>query len=100
MKRIIEATESNFASEVLMNSSAVLVDFWAPWCGPCRALAPKLEELAEDTSFDTKIVKINADENAALAAKYGVRGLPTMDLGPGEHPTCLQLAATNPQRSL
>ena len=55
-----------------------MVDFWAPWCGPCKALAPTLEEIAEELSDEVSIHKVNVDENAALAAEYGVRSIPTL----------------------
>ncbi len=72
-------TDSSFEEEVLNSDKLVLVDFWAEWCGPCRALAPKLEELSNEMS-EVKIVKVNTDENKESPAKYGVRGIPTMIL--------------------
>ena len=69
--------DSNFESEVLNSDKPVLVDFWAEWCGPCRALGPKLEELSDEMS-DVKIVKVNVDESPEAPAKYGVKGIPTM----------------------
>ena len=73
-------TDANFKSEVLDSSVPVLVDFWAEWCGPCRALAPKLEEIAGEMSGKVRVVKLNVDENPESPAKYGVRGIPTMIL--------------------
>jgi thioredoxin 1 len=71
-------TDSSFESDVLKASTPVLVDFWAEWCGPCRALAPKLEEVAAELDTKLKIVKLNVDENPATPGKYGIRGIPAM----------------------
>jgi thioredoxin 1 len=76
---IIEVTDNNFAAEVLEASQAVLVDFWAPWCGPCRIVAPHLEELNAERE-DLTVVKLNVDDNPATAAKYGIMSIPTMIL--------------------
>ncbi len=71
-------TDDNFECEVLQSDSPVLVDFWAAWCGPCKAIAPVLEELAEEYSSKVKIGKLNIDENPSTPNKYGVRGIPTL----------------------
>ena len=76
---INEVTDNNFAAEVLEADQAVLVDFWAPWCGPCRIIAPHLEELNAERD-DLTVVKLNVDENPETAAKYGIMSIPTLIL--------------------
>ena len=76
MSKYIELTNETF--EATVKEGVALVDFWAPWCGPCRMLAPVIEQLAEDFDGKAKICKVNSDEQADLTAKYGVRSLPTM----------------------
>ncbi len=77
-KNIIEATDANFGAQVLEEKGPILVDFWAPWCGPCRSLAPALEEMAVEYAGQLKVVKVNVDENKESASKYGVMSIPTM----------------------
>jgi thioredoxin 1 len=72
-----EVTDSNFQAEVIENETAVLFDFWAPWCGPCRIIAPHLEELAGERE-DLRVVKLNVDDNPQTAAKYNVMSIPTL----------------------
>ena len=78
MANITEVTDTNFKTEVLEAGVPVLVDFWAPWCGPCRAIAPLLEELAGEYSGRAKIVKINVDDHQKAATSYGVRSIPNL----------------------
>jgi thioredoxin 1 len=73
-------TDQSFEQDVLKAPVPVLVDFWAEWCGPCRALGPKLEEIAGEMKEKVKIVKLNVDQNPGMPAKYGVRSIPTMIL--------------------
>ena len=75
---ITEVTDNNFQAEVLEHDKPVLVDFWAPWCGPCRVIAPSLEEIADEQAEQLRIVKLNVDENQQTAARYGVMSIPTL----------------------
>ena len=77
---ISEVNDSNFQAEVIESETPVLVDFWAPWCGPCRMVAPVLEEIAQEKGEALKIVKLNTDENQQTAAKYQVLSIPTLIL--------------------
>jgi len=77
-KDILEIGDSNFDSEVLQSVKPVLVDFWAPWCGPCRAIAPIVEELAKDFGDKVKFTKCNVDENPTTPTKYGIKSIPTL----------------------
>ena len=76
---INEVTDGNFQAEVIEADQTVLVDFWAPWCGPCRVIAPSLEEINEERD-DLRVVKLNVDDNQATAARYDVMSIPTLIL--------------------
>jgi thioredoxin 1 len=78
MADLTEVTDDNFQAEVIESGEPVLVDFWAPWCGPCRVVSPVLEQIAEEKGL--KIVKLNVDENQQTAAKFEVLSIPTMIL--------------------
>lgn len=77
---VINVTDGSFQSDVINSSTPVLVDFWAEWCGPCKMIAPIVDEIANEYSGRVKVVKINIDENDQTPVKYGVRGIPTLIL--------------------
>ena len=77
-RNIVTLTQENFAQEVLQSTTPVLVDFWAEWCGPCKMIAPILNELADEYAGRVKIGKVNIDEDQQLATEYGIRAIPTL----------------------
>jgi len=78
MQHVIELSDANFDSEVLQSPRPVLVDFWAPWCGPCRMIAPIVEQLASENADAVQVAKINIDDSPNTAAAYGVSSIPTL----------------------
>ena len=80
MSKVVEVSDSSFDEQVLKSSVPVLVDFWAPWCGPCKTIAPVVDELATQYEGRIKVVKINVDDNKDAAMRYNVRGIPNLIL--------------------
>ena len=78
MSEVPAVTDATFKDEVLDSADPVLVDFWAPWCGPCRMVAPVVGEIAEQFQGQVKVVKLNTDENPNIASQYGIRSIPTL----------------------
>ena len=89
----LDVTEATFEQEVLQSDKPVIVDFWAEWCGPCHAVAPVLEKIAEERSDEVKLVKVNIDEEQSLSVKYGVMSIPTMILFKDGEPSAAVVGA-------
>ncbi len=78
MSLVVDVSDNSFDEEVLKSGVPVLVDFWAPWCGPCKTIGPVVEELAQEYGDRLKVVKVNVDDNKEAAMKYGVKGIPNL----------------------
>ena len=88
-----DVTETSFEQEVLGSDKPVIVDFWAEWCGPCHAVSPVLDKIADERASDLKLVKVNIDEEPALAQKYGIVSIPTIILFRGGEPAAAAIGA-------
>ena len=95
---VSKVSDKDFETEVLKSTEPVVVDFWAEWCGPCRMIAPALEEIAGTMNGKVKIVKLNVDENPATAAKYGIMSIPTLMLFKNGELASRQVGAAPKQR--
>ncbi|MEM9104068.1 MAG: thioredoxin [Pseudomonadota bacterium] len=90
----VKVDTSNFQSEVLESAEPVVVDFWAEWCGPCKMIAPSLEEISAEMAGKIKVAKLNIDENPDLAAQYGVRSIPTLAVFKGGEVADIKVGAS------
>ncbi|PLX37735.1 MAG: thiol reductase thioredoxin [Hyphomicrobiales bacterium] len=88
-----KVTDASFDQDVLNSSEPVVVDFWAEWCGPCKMIAPALDEIATEMAGTVKIAKLNIDENPGTAVKYGVRSIPTLIMFKNGQPASMQVGA-------
>jgi thioredoxin 1 len=86
VSNVVEVTDATFETEVIRSDKPVLVDFWAPWCGPCKAIGPVLSEIASERESEVKIVKVNIDDNQEYAFKLGVMSIPTLVVFKGGEP--------------
>jgi thioredoxin 1 len=92
---IIHVTDANFETEVLKSADPVLVDYWADWCGPCKMLAPVLDEIASEYAGKVKVAKLNIDENPGTPPRYGIRGIPTLMLFKGGEVEATKIGAVS-----
>ena len=90
----VKVDTSNFQSEVLDSAEPVVVDFWAEWCGPCKMIAPSLEEISTEMEGKVKVAKVNIDENPDIAAQYGVRSIPTLAMFKGGEVADIKVGAS------
>ena len=90
----VKVDTSNFQSEVLESAEPVVVDFWAEWCGPCKMIAPSLEEISSEMAGKVKVAKVNIDENPDIAAQYGVRSIPTLAMFKGGEVADIKVGAS------
>jgi thioredoxin 1 len=90
----VTVDKNNFQTEVLESAEPVVVDFWAEWCGPCKMIAPSLEEISEELSGKVKVAKVNIDENPDIAAQYGVRSIPTLAMFKGGEVADIKVGAS------
>jgi thioredoxin 1 len=95
MNDIVHVTDDTFEHEVLKSDEPVLVDYWAEWCGPCKMIAPVLEEIAAEYAGKLKIAKLNIDDNAETPPKYGIRGIPTLMLFKGGNVEATKVGAVS-----
>jgi len=95
MNRITHVTDQTFEQEVLKSEKPVLVDYWAEWCGPCKMIAPILEEICEEYADRLRIAKLNIDDNAETPPKYGIRGIPTLMLFKDGHVEATKVGAVS-----
>ena len=95
-----EFTDANFQAEVLSSSEPVLVDFWAPWCGPCRQIAPLIEQLANENAGSVKIGKVNTDENPQISRSYSIDSIPTLMFFKGGQPVQRVVGGNKPKSAL
>ena len=92
---IVHVTDSSFEQEVLGSDTPVLVDYWAEWCGPCKSIAPILDEIAKEYSDKIRVAKLNIDDNPATPPKYGIRGIPTLMLFKGGNVEATKVGAVS-----